>query len=80
MPVRVRENWLTIARQREPAAAIQPVRQAMQQDRVEAGIAQHDLQHAARGGIALEHGVDLFADGAEHECSSAVAIISQRLE
>lgn len=38
---------------------------AMQDDRVEAGVAQENLQDAARGGVAAEDGVDLFTDGRE---------------
>ncbi len=32
-------------------------------------IAQHDLQHAARGRVAPENRVDLFPDGAKHACT-----------
>jgi hypothetical protein len=46
------------------------MRQAMQQERVEAGVTQENLQNAARRGVAAEDGVDLFTNGREQTGSS----------
>ena len=54
------------ARQREPAGSVEMVRHAMQQDGVESRIAQDDFEHAARGRIAPEDGVELLANVSGH--------------
>lgn len=41
------------------------MRYAVQQDRVEAGVAQHDFYDAAGGGVTAEDGFYLFANS-EH--------------
>ena len=50
----------------KPSGVVKPVCHSMQQHRVKTGIAQDDLQHAARGRIAAEDGIDLFPDRPEH--------------
>jgi hypothetical protein len=52
--------------QGEPAGFINAVGQAMDQDGVESGVAQHDFEHATGGGVALENGVELLSDVGEH--------------
>jgi hypothetical protein len=42
------------------------VGQAVEQHGVKPRVTQHDFKHAARGGVAPEDSVDLFADRAEH--------------
>jgi hypothetical protein len=42
------------------------VRHPMQHQRVKPGIAQNDFEHAPRGRIALENGVDLLANKSGH--------------
>jgi hypothetical protein len=44
--------------------------QTMQQDRVDAGVAQKNFENAARRGIAAEDGIDLFTDRREQTASS----------
>src|SRR5258708_1456074 len=54
------------ARQDGNTGEVQPVSEPMEQDRVEAGVTQDDLQHALGGWIFPEYGVDLFPDRTEH--------------
>src|SRR5258706_2347146 len=56
---------------REPGKAHRPqrVREAVQLQRVEARIARDHFPHAARGGIAFENALDVFADAGEHQRS-----------
>ena len=63
--------WETNARHQRHVPAVQPVRQAVRQDGVKAGVAKEDLEHAFGGRVFPEDGVDLFTDGAEH-----VALVS----
>ena len=42
------------------------VRQAVQHQRVKAGVGKHDVPHAARGGVALEDGLGVGAKAVEH--------------
>lgn len=58
--------------QREPTAPVKAVRDAMEQHGVEPWITQHDLEHGARGGVAPEDGIDLFANVAEHSVRGAL--------
>ena len=53
-------------RQQYPAAGIEAVRHPMQHQRVKAGIAQNNFEHAPRGRIAPENGVDLLANDSGH--------------
>jgi uncharacterized protein (TIGR03437 family) len=55
------------AGQQGDAGAVKLVGEAVQEDGVEAGIAEHDFQAALGGGILAEDGVELFADGPEHD-------------
>jgi len=41
----------------------QPVRDAMPPNRVQAGIAQQNFKHTARGWVALENRLNVIADG-----------------
>src|SRR5580693_9408091 len=52
--------------QGEPASFIDSVRDAMNENGVESGVAEDDLQHATRGGVAFEDGIELFPDVGEH--------------
>ena len=54
------------ASQQNEARFVKPVRQPMQQDGVEAGIAKEDFNRASGGGIASKDGVDLFPDCSKH--------------
>ena len=56
------------ARQREPARSVEIVRYAMQQNGVEARVAQDDFEHAAGGRIAPEDRIELLANVASHVC------------
>jgi hypothetical protein len=58
----LREN----ARSERKTRAVQLVAQPMQQNGMEAGIAEEDFDGALRSGIATEDGIDLFPEGAEH--------------
>jgi hypothetical protein len=72
IPVRKRvECEASRASQRRPIRHI-AVRDAMQLQRVEARIAGDHLPDRARGGIAVENAVDVFADAAEHETQSRI--------
>ncbi len=52
-----------------PAAAIKPMGQPVQENRVDAGVEQQDLQCVPGGRVALVDGIDLFTDGPEHGIS-----------
>src|SRR5215472_9039049 len=53
-----------------PSRPPQGVRDAMDPDGVDAGIAQHDLEGGARSRIALQHGSDILAHRFEHGAPS----------
>ena len=54
-------------RRDEPAATPQGVGQAMEHQRMDAGIAQHDLETRPRRRIALENRLDILAQTLEHQ-------------
>ena len=66
------------ARHQRHPPAIQPVRQAVQQDGVEAGVAEEDLDHALGGRVFPENGVDLFPDGSQHAIHALAVILVRR--
>jgi hypothetical protein len=58
----LREN----ARGQRKTCMVKLVAQSMQQDGMESGVTEKDLDSTFRGGIATENGIDLFPEGAEH--------------
>ena len=44
----------------------EPVGEVVEPDGVETGVAEEDLEHAARGGIPLEDDLDVVPDRSEH--------------
>jgi hypothetical protein len=58
----LREN----PRQQHKAGLVHPVTDAVQQNGVEAGVAEKDFDGALRGRIAAENGVNLLPDRSEH--------------
>jgi hypothetical protein len=53
------------AGEREPSGFVNAVRDSVQDNGVEAGVAEENFQHAARRRVAAENGVDLFTDSRE---------------
>ena len=66
IPVTVRLNCETIRASSVNARSVHTVSRAMQQDGMKTGVTEEDLQRALGGWIAVENGVDLFADGPKH--------------
>src|SRR5262249_8079790 len=54
------------ARGRIPSGAIEPVREAMQQNGMHAGITQQDFEHTACGRVTPEYRIDLLPQCAKH--------------
>jgi hypothetical protein len=57
------------ARRQRHARIVQTMGDAVQKDRVKAGVTEKDLQHAPGGRILPEYCFDLFPNGAEHRYS-----------
>jgi hypothetical protein len=55
----------------------EPVREVVEPDGVETGVAEEDLEHAARCGIPLEDDLDVVPDRSEHLPSLEINIIRQ---
>ena len=55
--------------QQRDAPAVEPVRQAVRQDRVEARIAEEDLDDTLGRRVFPENGFDLLPDGSKHAAS-----------
>ena len=66
MPVKKRLNCEIKRGSSGTSPAVELVRQAVQQDGVEARVAEEDFEHALGGRILPEDGIDLFPDGAKH--------------
>src|SRR5215831_1719691 len=62
------------ARGGRPSGPPQGVRDAVDPDGVDAGIAQHDLEGGARSRIALQHGSDILAHRFEHGAPSPPSV------
>src|SRR5499427_4882691 len=58
------------ARSRRPSRAPESMRDAVDPDRVDTGIAQHDLEGGARGRIALQYGSNVLTHRFEHGAPS----------
>jgi hypothetical protein len=50
----------------EEASPVEPVRDAVQEDGVDSGIAKQNLQAAFRSWVVLEDSLDLFSDTSKH--------------
>src|SRR5262249_16596773 len=66
------------ARGRIPSGAIEPVREAMQQNGMHAGITQQDFEHTACGRVTPEYRIDLLPQCAKHVRSLLYCCIEER--